>query len=158
MSGESSNLDYETRIAAADQGAIEQDDRPGAPSPFGCPECGGVLWEVASERMVRFRCRVGHAYSPESLLASQSEELETALWAAMRGLEESASLTQRLAERAREQSQPGAAERFDTRTLASETHASVIRSLLLNQRLPTSPAGMPLHEMSDGDQEPVASG
>jgi two-component system chemotaxis response regulator CheB len=158
MAGETSNLDYETRIAAADQAAIENDDRPGIPSPFGCPECGGVLWEIDNDQMTRYRCRVGHAYSPESLLASQSDELEAALWAAMRGLEEKASLTRRLAERAREQSQPNAAERFEEKTLTAETHAGVLRSLLLDQRQTLSPANATLHELQHGDQESVPSG
>ena len=76
--------------------------RDGKPSPFACPDCHGVLWEVEEGDLLRFRCRVGHAFSPESLLASQSSNLEEALWVALRALEETAALAERLQERATE--------------------------------------------------------
>ena len=58
--------------------------QPGVPSTMACPECHGVLWEVKDEELVRFRCRVGHAYSDEALLVHQAEQLEAALWSALR--------------------------------------------------------------------------
>lgn len=126
-------MKYENSISEVDQSALENDDRPGIPSPFACPECGGVLWEVENAQMLRFRCRVGHAYSVESLLASQNEGMEAALWSAMRALEEKASLTRRLADRAEEQSQHGAAERFAEQSKAAEEHANTIRAVLLSE-------------------------
>jgi hypothetical protein len=42
---------------------------------------------VQEGELTRFRCRVGHAYSADSLLAEQSSGLETALWTAFRALE-----------------------------------------------------------------------
>src|SRR5207248_1873454 len=55
----------------------------GEPSEFTCPECGGTLWEQPEGNLLRFRCRVGHAYSTESLLADQRHALEGALWGAV---------------------------------------------------------------------------
>lgn len=127
----SDDLEFETRIARADQQAIKDDSRPGKPSHFGCPECGGVLWELESDQIVRFRCRVGHAYSAESLLASQTEGLEAALWSALRALEEKASLTRRLSERATGQAQHAAARRFSEQMRAAEAHTNTIRTVLL---------------------------
>lgn len=54
--------------------------QPGTVSALTCPECGGTLWEVAEGDFVRFHCRVGHAYGPESLDAAQLESLEQSLW------------------------------------------------------------------------------
>jgi two-component system chemotaxis response regulator CheB len=140
MSEREEDIDYETRIAQADMDAIEAQERPGTPSQFGCPECGGVLWEVENDQIVRFRCRVGHAYSSQSLLESQTEGLEAALWSALRALEEKASLTRRLAERARAQSQLAAAARFSEQMQTAEGHAETIRTLLLSGNRPgTSP-------------------
>ncbi len=67
---------------------------------FTCPECQGTLWEMRDGELLRFRCRVGHAYSSESLFAGQSESVEAALWTALRALEEKATLSQRLAAQA----------------------------------------------------------
>src|SRR5205085_8812746 len=59
-------------------------------TPFTCPECGGTLWEHDENGFLRFKCHVGHAYSPESLEAGQSQTVEMALWAALRNLQERA--------------------------------------------------------------------
>ena len=70
------------------------------PAELGCPECGGPLWEREEGPLVRFACRVGHVYSPESLVSEQGKALEAALWTALRGLEERADLYRRMARRA----------------------------------------------------------
>src|SRR5262249_31233673 len=62
------------------------------PSQFTCPECHGTIWEVEENGEVRFECRIGHSFSPESMAESNDEDVERALWAALRTLEESASL------------------------------------------------------------------
>lgn len=61
------------------------------PSVYACPECHGTLWE-SDDGVLRFRCRVGHSFSSESLLAQHDETLDSSLWAALRALEENASL------------------------------------------------------------------
>jgi two-component system chemotaxis response regulator CheB len=66
-------------------------------SGFTCPTCHGALWEQSEGDFVRFQCRIGHTFSLESLLAEQSDDLESALWGAVRALEESASMERRLA-------------------------------------------------------------
>ena len=37
-----------------------------------CPECSGALWEVKQGDLIQYRCRVGHAYSLDSMLAEQA--------------------------------------------------------------------------------------
>ena len=39
----------ETRIVELDMKEISSEERLGSPSPFGCPDCGGVLWEIEQE-------------------------------------------------------------------------------------------------------------
>src|SRR5262249_13334940 len=76
------------------------DEGEGSPSPFACPECHGVLWEIKEGTSVRYRCRTGHAYSEATLNQELSHAGETALWAAMRALEEKASIARRMADSA----------------------------------------------------------
>jgi two-component system chemotaxis response regulator CheB len=42
----------------------------GDTSPFTCPECHGVLSRIEEDRILRFRCHTGHAYSDSALLES----------------------------------------------------------------------------------------
>src|SRR5215204_3532725 len=92
--------------------AVNPEDRPGRPSVFSCPECHGVLWEVDEGGLLRFRCRVGHVYSPDSMMAAQTDEVDRALWTALRTLEERAALSYRLAERGRDRNQPWVDQAF----------------------------------------------
>jgi len=121
----------EIALAEADMATIENKEKPGTPSVFGCPECGGTLWELQESNLLRFRCRTGHAFSAESLLAVQTEALEGALWAALRGLEENAALAQRMADRSRSRNLDLAAKKFEERVRAVEQQASIIRNVLV---------------------------
>src|SRR5262249_54382381 len=82
--------------------STNKEGREGRPSPFACPDCHGVLWELEEGKLLQFRCRVGHAYTSDSLRAAFSDSSEDALWVAMRTLEERASLLRRLANRSGE--------------------------------------------------------
>jgi two-component system chemotaxis response regulator CheB len=125
------DLALETRIAALDPAALVGDDRPGQPSPYSCPECGGVLWEIQDGAFARYRCRVGHAYSPETMLGAQDDVLEEALWSAMKTLEESARLSQRLAKNERERGREWMAKRFEEKEADARERVEVIRRHLL---------------------------
>lgn len=130
--GKSSRMAKETEIAELDNmNAIEDENRPGTPSQFACPECGGVLWELDGEEMLRFRCRVGHAYTADSLSAEQAEAVESALWAAMRALEEGASLAHRMAKSAAKGKHPRLESRFRERAHTKMEHAEVLRKLIV---------------------------
>src|SRR5262249_31464930 len=67
---------------------LQKNPPPGPPTPFRCPECGGALWETDQDPNRRFRCHVGHGYTAEGLMAKQDEQVEAALWTAVRELEE----------------------------------------------------------------------
>ena len=133
-------LTYEADIAEFDVDALESQDKPGVPSSFSCPECGGVLWEVDRE-LPRFRCRVGHAFSAQSLLAEQTGALETALWTALTALEETAALSARLYRRAVERGHDTSATRFLERSRTAQEHARLIRQTLLSESEVVEPQG-----------------
>jgi two-component system chemotaxis response regulator CheB len=99
-----------------------------SPSGFICPECGGALWERDEEGARKFRCRIGHAYSPESLLDAEGNVVEAALWNAVRSLEESAAIARRVA-----LLMPKGGSEFEERANEREQHAQVIRDILSRQ-------------------------
>jgi two-component system chemotaxis response regulator CheB len=107
---------------------------PGQPSGFSCPDCSGVLWEIQDRGLLRYRCRVGHAWSPESLLTQQREALEAALWIALRSLEERAALARGLAEPARRRGHAITAARFEEQASEAQQAARLLRELLLDRR------------------------
>ncbi|WP_045053601.1 chemotaxis protein CheB [Aliterella atlantica] len=129
----SQQMQIETDIMDMDIAAIENNDRPGNPSGYACPECRGVLWEIREGKITRFRCRTGHSFSINSLLAEQSQALEVALWSALRALEEKAALTQRMSEQAIARNQALSAKRFSEQAQEAYNGAALVRDLLLNQ-------------------------
>jgi two-component system chemotaxis response regulator CheB len=119
-------------------------DRPqaGSPSGFVCPDCGGALWETEEESgMLSFRCRTGHGYSVETLAAEQTESVESALWAALRALEERAAMARRMAGRLRGRGSKTSAARFESQADAAVQQALVIRDALTSITPLTEPAG-----------------
>jgi two-component system, chemotaxis family, protein-glutamate methylesterase/glutaminase len=97
----------------------------GTLSPFICPECKGPLWLSQDGSFSHFRCHEGHAFSGEVLAAYQGEDLEAALWSAVRSLDEHAALLRRLAATA-----PASVD-YTRRANESESKARLIREKLL---------------------------
>jgi two-component system chemotaxis response regulator CheB len=64
-----------------------------------CPECRGTIWRVDRGILTEYRCRVGHTYSPRTMLAEHFAAQEKALWAAVVALEEGAVLATELADK-----------------------------------------------------------
>lgn len=118
----------------AEKGAdLSAESPPGDLTPFTCPECGGTLWESEEAGQLRFRCHVGHAFSPESLLQGNSREVETALWTALRVLEEHSALLDRLAARCEEQRLKFSSEHFRERAEHAKRQAELLRNALVVQ-------------------------
>lgn len=105
--------------------------RKSEPTDLVCPECGGVLRDFEENGVVRFHCRVGHNYSPESLFEAHDARLEAGLWAAIRALEESASMSRRLSQSAYARGATATASRFESRERDAAERADLIRSAIL---------------------------
>jgi two-component system chemotaxis response regulator CheB len=110
---------------------IETGPLPGPPTALTCPDCGGALWELVSGDLVRYRCHVGHAYTADSLVAAQADTLESALWSALRALEEKAELSRRMAERIGSRGMERLALRYRHAVRDAERGSDVLRQLLL---------------------------
>jgi two-component system chemotaxis response regulator CheB len=132
MSGPApADMNVEVEVEGFSLEAVEG-EHPGRPSGFSCPDCNGVLWEIQDGQLERFRCRVGHAWSPESLLTQQRQGLEAALWIALRSLEERAALSRRLAEPARRRGHLITATRFEEQAAEAQQAARLVRNLLVD--------------------------
>jgi two-component system chemotaxis response regulator CheB len=100
---------------------------PGNSSGLTCPECSGALWEVRNEDLIQYRCRVGHVYSLESMLAEQARSVEAALWAGVAALEERAQLMRRVADRAKTGRSKKSREKFGADADLAEQQAVLLR-------------------------------
>ena len=106
------------------------------PSGYMCPDCGGCLFQTdESGGPPKFECWVGHAYSIKALLAAGSDALESALWAAVRSLEENAALKRNAASSLFEENQYSRRLREDA--ASQEEHAKVLRSHILGVLTPS---------------------
>lgn len=158
-------------IADAIAGYVNGPDRPeGADPPGGttkrgagagdpvstiCPECGGVLSEVDEGGLIQWSCRVGHRYSAESLADAQAEDVEAALWSAIRALEDRRRLLDRMADQLEAGGHPAAAEAFRRRGEQAEAQVERVR------RAVASAAPSTLRRVADADDvehEPGAVG
>jgi two-component system, chemotaxis family, protein-glutamate methylesterase/glutaminase len=104
---------------------------PGSPTDFTCPECRGALQQIDDGGHVRYRCRVGHAYSPDDLLSEKGKALEESLWVALQTLEERASMLEKLGEDDSRRGVREAGNGFRSRAQEMREHASRLRELLL---------------------------
>ena len=102
----------------------------GPPSGLTCPDCGGALWEVQEDRVFRYQCHVGHQYAPENLEAGQRDAIDSALWSAVRVLEEHADLKTRMARRAADGGLVAVAEGFAEGARDARQQAQRIRAVL----------------------------
>lgn len=89
-------MELENRIAMARRFSTEFDTEAlGPPSGYTCPDCNGSLVAVSAGN---YRCQVGHAWTADALLRARDDEVDNALWVAVRSLQEKAKLSRRLAD------------------------------------------------------------
>ncbi len=132
----SEDMKREVRIAEMETNPLSENEQVGSPSAYSCPECGGVLWELHDDELTRFRCRTGHAFSPDSALAEQTEKIEQALWVALKTLDENASLSRRMAKQALQNGHGWLAERLNVRVQEAEQRAILLRQVLTRKEIP----------------------
>ena len=127
--------DVQPDMAIGGDEPLNLDERvDGKPANLGCPACGGTLWEFKEGELASYRCRVGHAFSDEALLAAQTEALEAALWTAFRALQEQREQATRIADRMDRRGHPTLADRFRRQAQDAERRAAIVRTALqLNQ-------------------------
>jgi two-component system chemotaxis response regulator CheB len=125
----------EDKIAAQEFAVMEADIvTPGQPSHISCPDCGGVLNQIALDNEVRFRCQVGHAFTPIGLAEAQSEELERALGVAARTHRDRIRLFGQMRESAHARGLPHAERRWVTAAEESTQMIEVLEKAMVSLR------------------------
>ncbi|MFL6114400.1 MAG: chemotaxis protein CheB [Catenulispora sp.] len=121
---------------------------PGRPAGVSCPDCHGAMNRIETSGDVHYRCHVGHAYSPASLVADQEQAGESALWQAVALLEEQAVVHHEMALRAaraerRAEERAHAQAALDARRAAAAVKALIPGSV---SGLASGPASGPVSE------------
>ncbi|MFL5928316.1 MAG: chemotaxis protein CheB [Gaiellaceae bacterium] len=122
-----------TRVAVTNDQAPDpsaEQAQKGEIAPFACPDCGGTLWETEEAGTASYRCRVGHAFTMNSLVARHVDTLERTLWSAYRALEERAAMSRRVARRLADHGRLEAAKRFERQAKISSKQATELKTLL----------------------------
>jgi two-component system, chemotaxis family, protein-glutamate methylesterase/glutaminase len=61
-----------------------------------CPECRGPLSKERQGKIVEYRCRVGHVFSPLAMAQEHRDTVERSLWMSVLALEEAAEIAEAL--------------------------------------------------------------
>jgi two-component system chemotaxis response regulator CheB len=123
-------LAKEMSVSQGTDNAIEKLSALGAPSTFTCPDCEGVLWEIANAEPPRFRCHTGHAYSLRSFVESQALGAEDAIWGALRALQVREVALRRLAAQNRQVGDEAEALVEEANADEAADHAQVLLRML----------------------------
>ncbi len=103
-----------------------------------CPECNGPMWVIETGKLMHFHCRIGHAFSGQSLLVEKTMALESALWSAVNALKDKANISRKLAKREPDQSSTGNdANYFVNQAMICDSHAEIITDIIIKEKSPT---------------------
>ena len=126
------SIEHSPDLVERDLKAQVEGQRSGQTAIYSCPECGGTLWQVDEQKMVQqFRCHVGHAYAPDALLNGISNNMENALWTAVRALVERATLNRQIAKRLRDNGREARAQSMEEQAALDDHNMKIIRENIL---------------------------
>ena len=126
----SSRLLWEVAVARMEAPEMADTDPPGTAAGLACPDCAGPLFELHDGGAARYRCRVGHAWTQHALGSEQDHSVETALYMALRALEDKAALQRRIAATAAQQGADRVVARARDAADEAVRSAGVLRRLL----------------------------
>jgi two-component system chemotaxis response regulator CheB len=127
--------DLQLEVQIAESGYSNEDitGQLGELTTLSCPECGGPLWQQDAANTARYRCRVGHAYTAESMLSAEEEALESSLWAAVRLFDQRANVLTTMAEKDRSANRPRMMEHHRNLAEEARNHAKLLRRMIVSQ-------------------------
>lgn len=123
-------IDRAETIIHDDQTDQVQGRRHGEPSTYSCPDCGGVVWQLNEGNLTRFQCHVGHSYSFETMLVEQADQLERALWQAIRSLKEKADMARQMVEQNRARLSADTLARYQEQADAAQNNVDILTKVI----------------------------
>jgi two-component system chemotaxis response regulator CheB len=141
------DIRLEVEIAAGSRLGSERLREVASPVAITCPDCGGVLSEMANGAPLRFRCQVGHAYNADALLAEQEGQVDEAVRVALRIIEERVELLSRMCRDAAQVGRRSTAETYAERADEYRGYADILRKAAMEQIRPGGPR--PARDLSE---------
>lgn len=131
------DITLENRIAQQTM-LVDVDPPWDVPGQLSCPGCGGALERSEDGAQGHYRCYLGHAFGPSSLLHAQQEQVEQAIWTALRALRDRKRVLENLAQTYRERERHQLADSMATRAQEVDEQYRMLRGVLAS--LPAPPA------------------
>ena len=113
-------------------GGLRKMSEMGEISPYTCPDCGGVMWDVENEPVGRLVCHTGHSFTMNSFLHSQSEVIENSLWEVIRFIQERIKIVERLAEKDRQDGRADSASNYYKKNEELSHHVRILRKFIIS--------------------------
>jgi len=101
-------------------------------SSYTCPDCHGVLVQIAEGSIIRFRCHTGHAFSIKTLIAEVNAAIDTGLWDTLRAVEKRILLLRQMADLAEAQGATTDADLCRSQARNAEERLKPLRELVLD--------------------------
>jgi two-component system chemotaxis response regulator CheB len=123
-------LELEAEIDSQEPLDPRQMQQLGPQSQITCPECSGPMWQLGDPRTRRFRCYLGHVSSARQVLEASAEQVDRALWSAIRALTDRATTLETLAHDAEAIGSQEIAEAYESRALEARDQAQLARGFM----------------------------
>lgn len=111
---------------------LEGVEKIGKRTTYTCPDCDGAIWQIGDEEPLKLRCHVGHSFTGEVFLTEQSRNVESALWTAIRIMEEKVTFSRKLAVRKREKNMLDEADAYEEQADALDDKVAEVRDLIVS--------------------------
>jgi two-component system chemotaxis response regulator CheB len=131
---------------------LENVEKIGSRTTYACPLCNGSIWQIGNDQPLRFRCHVGHSFTAEFFWAEQSQNLENALWSAIRIMEEKVTFARQFAKSLRDNKLDEVADKYESSANAIDEELTVIRDVIVSGRATTRNV---FEEQDAGERKPT---
>ncbi|WP_096608029.1 chemotaxis protein CheB [Calothrix sp. NIES-2100] len=128
-------IEVESKIAQQGmntQEFLQNVEAIGTRTTYTCPECNGSIWQIGKDEPLRFRCHIGHSFTANVFLAEQTQNLENALWSAVRAMEEKVTFSRQMSEQMKNYNLQSAAAKYEEHAKNLDAEVAMIRGIILN--------------------------